>query len=194
MFSSLRSRVFGTAQAQPQIQIQRQPQPIILYSFNTKSTKEEICFSQMNEENQRRLKDMIQTMKRSINRNRPNIQNKKRELIENLNHLIYLKSDVKNMILFFLRKGTSGVIQGERKVEITFEDRSPQEPLIKIYFKDLEFFFKDIQFISSYTPFLSYKQLKTLKEDRTNKSIIHKIKDIVLEKGIARAEKNIESF
>ena len=83
MFSSLRSRMFGTpqAQAQPQIQIQQQPQPIILYSFNTKSTKEEICSSKMNEENQRRLTNMIQTMERSINRNRKNIQNKKRELI-----------------------------------------------------------------------------------------------------------------
>lgn len=198
MFSALKSRIMGTPQpsVSPPKQTSLQPhqEVDVLYTFNTNSTKDDICDAQLNVEHKTKIEGLIQSFERSIPRNSNNIQRKKKLLIQNFKNIIYLNHDIKNMILFFLRKGTSGLLQGERKVEIKIEYRGIQEPIMKIYFKDLEFKFSDILFISSYTPFLSYKQLKSLKEDRSNKYIIHKLMDIVTEKGITRSEKNINSF
>lgn len=129
------------------------------------------------------------------------------QLSEKLTKVINLSMEMKNLIRFYLTKGSCGgmvsTLKGDRSVDIKIRFvQSSQDYEIMIYFERFDFNFEDIEIISTVTPFVSNKQLKVIRErilrkrdegieryrENRREFVLEILENVILENPISRTK------
>ncbi len=174
MFSTLRSRIMGTPQP-PRVEVSKlgeqqvfEPGRLIdLYQFNCRY--EVYNNPSASYARNKRLAVCNASLPNELKGKLERIAEANPYLREKLSKVINLSIEMKNLIRFFLTKGSCGgmvtTLKGDRSVDIKIRFvQESQDYEITIYFEKIDFDFEDIEIISTVTPFVSNKQLKVLRE------------------------------